>query len=116
MNAAAVNRFAAIAARTRAYVWPCTVTVASGATVSVAKSGSKPTRTPAEMGTGYVERTLATFNFKATGTFVPSIGAEWVIASAEQADEVGTRWRCFQLVRSAAGMEHVATCFRLDNN
>jgi hypothetical protein len=114
MNAAAVNRFASIAARVRAHIWPCTVTVAGGIAVAVAKSGSKPTRTPAEMGTGYVERTLATFNFKATGNFVPSIGAEWTIASAEQADEVGTRWRCFQLVRSAAGFEHVATCFRLD--
>ena len=115
MTSAAVSRFAAIAARTRAHIWPCTVTVAGGIVVCVAKSGSKPTRTPAEMGTGYVERTLATFNFKAAGNFVPSIGAEWTIATAEQADEVGTRWRCFQLVRAAAGMEHVATCFRLDN-
>ena len=115
MNAAAVNRFAAIAARVRASVWPCTVTVADGSTVAVAKSGSKPTRTAAEFGTGYVERTIATFNFKATGSFVPSLGAEWTIATAEQSDEVGTRWRCFQLVRAAAGFEHVATCFRLDS-
>ena len=114
MTYAAVRRFGAIAARVRAAVWPCTVTLATGATVSVAKSGSKATRLAAEMGTGYVERTLATFNFPAASAFVPVLGAEWVVATAERADEIGTRWRCFEITRAAAGFEHVATCFRVD--
>jgi hypothetical protein len=111
---AAVRRFATIAARTRAAVWPCTVKLADLSTVAVAKSATKLERTQNETGSGWVQRALATFNFPATGAFIPAIGGEWEITVSELVDEVGTRWRCFDLTRSAAGTEHRCTCFRLD--
>ncbi len=110
----AVRRFATLAARTRAAVWPCRVKLADNSTVAVAKSATKGERVFQEQSAGWVQRHLATFNFPATGAFLPQIGAEWEITAAEIAAEVGTRWRCFDLTRTAAGTEHRCTCFRLD--
>ncbi|MBC7367571.1 MAG: hypothetical protein H7343_12320 [Undibacterium sp.] len=115
MTSAAVRRFADIAARVRAAVWPCTITTAAGARVCCAKSGSKRTRLPDELGTGYIWATVTTFNFQASGNFLPEIGAKWTVSSAEIADEVGTVWSCKNLVRAAAGMEHVCTCWKVDS-
>lgn len=110
-----MQSFAAVAARSRASIWGVTLTVPGGARLEkIAKSPTKITRVQNEQMTGWVQRAEATFNFPASGSYKPTIGAEFTIIASATADEVSTVWRCFDLVRTGAGMEHTCTCFRLD--
>jgi hypothetical protein len=110
----AVRSFAAVAARVRAVVWPITVALPDESEVEVAKASTKVERVQQEQGAGYVTRSIATFNFPASGEFVPRVGDQWTITASELADEVGTVWRCFDIIRSVAGSEHRCVCFKLD--
>lgn len=83
--------------------------------LDVAKSASKVERVQQEQGAGYVNRTITAFNFPVSGEYVPEIGDEFEIKVSETADEVGTSWRCFDLIRSAGGTEHRCVCFKLDD-
>lgn len=109
-----MRTFAAIAARVRAEVWPVTVAVPGGAQVAIAKSATKVNRRRDEQGAGWIQSAIATFNFPASGAFVPQIGNEWEITESETAAEVGTVWRCFDITDAAAGSEHRCVCFRKD--
>lgn len=113
--AASLRDFAAQAASERRSIWPCRVTLADGTRVSVAKSATKLARVPQEQGAGWIQQSRAQFNFAAALAFKPDIGGEWVIFEyADFPPEVGTRWRCIELVRAEVGSDHVATCIRLD--
>lgn len=109
------REFSAQAAAERRTIWACRVQLADGSRVAVAKSATKIQRVPAEQGVGWVQQARAQFNFSSAATYLPEIGAEWsIVLYADHPAEVGTRWRCIDLLRAEVGGEHVAECRRLD--
>lgn len=136
MTPTALRSFAASAARQRAELWPCTVTLSTDTAspkqqLLVAKSPSRRARQPDQFGTGYIQRTTAVFLFPlewfaSGGRLSPAagyaadlellrLGTEITIIS-DPATPVnnGTTWRVTDLTDSNAGTERRAECFRLD--
>ena len=113
--AASAAEFSAQAASERRSIWPCRVKLADDSRVCVAKGATRIQRVPQEQGAGWVQQARATFNFAASLAFKPDIGGEWqIVEYRDYPAEVGTRWRCIELLRSEVGADHAATCFRLD--
>jgi len=115
--ATAAKEFAAQAARERRSIWPITVS-AGDPVVSIAgcKGATQLSRVMNEQGSGYVQRTIATFHLPVAGTFRPDIGAELTITDTETSEELNTSWRCFEFTRGheTTGVDHRLVCFRLD--
>lgn len=136
MSPTSLRSFAATAARQRAELWPCTVTLSTDTRspkqqLPVAKSPARRSRAPDQFGTGYIQRTTAVFLFPlewfaAGGRLSTSagyaadlellrLGTEiTIIADSTTPANNGTTWRVTDLTDSNAGTERRVECFRLD--
>jgi hypothetical protein len=97
MNAASLERFNAIAAKSLVDCWPVTITTAAGVVLSVGKSATSIRRRPAEHGTGFIRRSECSYLFPQAVAFRPDVGTTFTLTTTAVVAEVGTSWRCFAL-------------------
>ena len=80
-----------------------------------AKSPSKFSRLLNEQGSGYIQRTIATFLTSPDWATRPALGDQFIISeNPRNSADVGTVWRIFELTPGRAGEEDRCVCFKLD--
>ena len=106
--------FNAAAAASMVRLWTVTITTAAGARLEVGKSATSIRRRPADHGVGFIRRSECSFLFPQSLAFRPDVGTQFTLTVADAAVETASAWRCFALVRGAAGAPDRAECFKVE--